>query len=177
MYPSKKSANSTTFFVGFSVCSINSFMKHTYTHNKTQQAVIDWLDDYDWDIAATFTFRVDVNEAQARKTIKHFWNKVDKAVFGKAAQRHNKRVNRACFIEGLDTGNIHLHAIVKTTERRNYAMLRQIMLMAWESLDGTGTHNRVERTYDSNGWASYISKRIKAFDADALDAETTHITG
>ncbi|OEJ67513.1 rolling circle replication-associated protein [Magnetovibrio blakemorei] len=152
-------------------------MGQTFTRSETQKALVDWLGEHDWDMAGTFTFRQNVSEQQARKLFRHFWNRVDRAVYGKAAQRHGKRCERVCFIEGTDTGNIHWHIIAKANERRDYRWLRQIMLMTWEDINFTGTQNEIRRTYDNEGWASYISKRIKTFDADAWDVGTTHITG
>lgn len=138
---------------------------------------MDWIDEHDWDLAATFTMPANTNKAQAEKTFRHYWNLVDKAVYGRAAKRHSKRVERVCFVEGEKNGNIHWHVIAKSNERRDYRWLRQIMLIAWEDLSNTGRYNEVTRCFNNNGWAGYISKQIRTFDADAWDVVTTHITG
>jgi hypothetical protein len=146
-------------------------------HNSNQQALVYWASKSDWDVAATFTFPAYVTESQARKIFKHFWNKIDKRIYGNAARKHNKRVQRLSFIEGIENGNVHYHVIAKTPDRFDYKMFRQILLLQFEELSGAGSHNEVKRTTDENGWLGYISKGIKTFSADALDVFTSHIAG
>jgi hypothetical protein len=150
-------------------------MGRKFTRSDAQKALVDWIAGKDWDLACTLTFRENVSEQQARKIFRHFWNRVDKAVYGKAAQRHKKRCNRVCFMEGVGTGNIHWHVIARSTARRDLRWLRQIMLIVWEDLWTTGTHNKIEGTYNNEGWAGYISKGVKNMNADAWDVETTHV--
>ena len=46
----------------------------------------------------------------ADKLLRSYWNKMDRLMFGKAAERQNMRVPRWCFAhEGGDTENYHIH--------------------------------------------------------------------
>ena len=65
---------------------------------ETRKAFIKWLAPRDWDLACTFTFRDGVAEEEAKRTCKHFFNMVDKEIFGNAARKYGKRCLRACFI-------------------------------------------------------------------------------
>lgn len=131
----------------------------------------------DWDLAGTFTFKDNTEAAQARKTFRHFWNLVDKAIYGKAAGRHNKRCERACFIEGSDISNAHYHVILKTPATISQDSYKQILKLIWQDLGNTGKYGIIKNTNSNEGWASYISKGMKWRNVDALDVETTHIIG
>jgi hypothetical protein len=46
--------------------------------NKNRKALTDWIAQTDWELAVTLTFRYDITEARARKTLRRWWNEVDR---------------------------------------------------------------------------------------------------
>ena len=49
----------------------------------------------------------------ANKLLRSYWNKVDRVIYGKAAERQNMRVPRWCFAhEGADHENFHVHFVM-----------------------------------------------------------------
>ena len=50
--------------------------------NKNRQATIDSLLKTNWELAVTLTFRYDITEARARKTLRRWWNEVDRNFYG-----------------------------------------------------------------------------------------------
>ena len=45
--------------------------------NKNRKALTDWIAQTDWELAVTLTFRYDIIEARARKTLRRWWNVVE----------------------------------------------------------------------------------------------------
>jgi uncharacterized Fe-S radical SAM superfamily protein PflX len=78
----------------------------TYEQRKQErQALIEHLLAQDWNVFGTLKF---VNGRTigrtADKLLRSYWNKIDRVIFGKAAERQNMRVPRWCFAhEGSDT--------------------------------------------------------------------------
>lgn len=140
-------------------------------------AYIDWIENSaDWNVSGTFTFPADTSVEAAQRTFQHFWNLIDRRIYRKAAQRYSMRVERVCFIEGRDS-NVHFHFIAKMPDRlKEVEHFKRLLLWVWQDLGNTGWFNQVGTTTCNRGWASYISKNTR-FDADAMDLNTTHISG
>ena len=67
--------------------------------NMMRAKAIDWLDENVWDLGITLTFKHDVSELRADKAIGHMWNRVDRALYGNAAKRYGKQVERVNVFE------------------------------------------------------------------------------
>jgi hypothetical protein len=85
----------------------------TYEQRKQErQALIDHLLAQDWNVFGTLKFvnGRTIGRNSANKLLRNYWNKIDRLMFGKAAERQNMRVPRWCFAhEGGDTENYHIH--------------------------------------------------------------------
>ena len=85
----------------------------TYEQRKQErQALIDHLLAQDWNVFGTLKFvnGRTISRSSADKLLRSYWNKMDRLMFGKAAERQNKRVPRWCFAhEGSDSENFHVH--------------------------------------------------------------------
>ena len=83
--------------------------------NKNRKALTDWIAQTDWELAVTLTFRYDITEARARKTLRRWWNEVDRKFYGNAVKRPAKRVKRVCVLE---TGpRIQLVLVIPSREK------------------------------------------------------------
>ena len=85
----------------------------TYEQRKQErQALIDHLLAQDWNVFGTLKFvnGRTIGRSSADKLLRSYWNKVDRVIYGKAAERQNMRVPRWCFAhEGADYENFHVH--------------------------------------------------------------------
>ena len=68
----------------------------------------------EWDLFGTLKFvnGRTIGRHSANKLLRSYWNKVDRIIYGKAAERQNMRVPRWCFAhEGGDHENFHVHFV------------------------------------------------------------------
>ena len=80
-----------------------------------QQALVQHLMAQDWDVFGTLKFvnGRTIGRETADKLLRSYWNKVDRVIYGKAAERQNMRVSRWCFAhEGADNENFHVHFVM-----------------------------------------------------------------
>ena len=89
-----------------------------------RQALIEHLLAQDWNVFGTLKFvnGRTIGRDSANKLLRSYWNKMDRMMFGKAAERQNMRVPRWCFAhEGSDHENFHVHFVLpsplQNTER------------------------------------------------------------
>ena len=94
----------------------------TYEQRKQErQALIEHLLAQDWNVFGTLKFvnGRTIGRRSADKLLRSYWNKMDRMMFGKAAERQNMRVPRWCFAhEGGDTENYHIHFALQAPIRR-----------------------------------------------------------
>ena len=145
--------------------------------NKQRQAITDWIAQTDWELAVTLTFRYDITEARARKTLRRWWNEVDRKFYGNAVKRPAKRVKRVCVLETGKSGtNYHYHISTNRPKDRNISLadFRKMLELRWERLSSAGFVNDLQPVYYNYGWADYITKEITATNTDALDLSTSN---
>ena len=81
-----------------------------------RQALVQHLLAQDWNVFGTLKFvnGRTIGRETADKLLRSYWNKLDRVMFGKAAERQNLRVPRWCFAhEGSDHENFHVHFVLK----------------------------------------------------------------
>lgn len=72
-----------------------------------------YLLDRDWNVFGTLTFLADrkISATHAHKLVRCFWNRLDRVIYGKAAER-GCRVKRWCFTHsGSGSDNYHVHFV------------------------------------------------------------------
>ena len=88
--------------------------------NKQQETAIEWITQTNWELAVTLTFHYDITEARANKTLRRWWNEIDRYFYGNAVKRQAKRTKRACLIEKGKSGtNYHYHIHAKRPEQKH----------------------------------------------------------
>ncbi|WP_439508676.1 hypothetical protein [Yoonia sp.] len=83
-----------------------------------RQALVQHLQEQDWDVFGTLKFvnGRTIGRKTANKLLRSYWNKVDRVIYGKAAERQNMRIPRWCFAhEGGDRENFHVHFVLQST--------------------------------------------------------------
>ena len=90
----------------------------TFEQRKQErQALVQHLMAQDWNVFGTLKFvnGRTIGRGSAHKLLRSYWNKMDRVMFGKAAERQNMRVPRWCFAhEGSDSENFHVHFVMKS---------------------------------------------------------------
>ena len=84
---------------------------------RERQALVQHLLAQDWDVFGTLKFvnGRTIGRETADKLLRSYWNKIDRIIYGKAAERQNLRVPRWCFAhEGADHENFHIHFVLKS---------------------------------------------------------------
>ena len=98
----------------------------TYEQRKQErQALIDHLLTQDWNVFGTLKFvnGRTIGRHNANALLRSYWNKMDRVLFGKAAERQNMRVPRWCFAhEGSDHENYHVHFVMKSPLKNTQSM-------------------------------------------------------
>ena len=146
--------------------------------NKNRQAIIDSILKTNWELAVTLTFHYDITEARANKTLRRWWNEIDRHYYGNAVKRQAKRVKRACILENGKSGtNYHYHISASRPKDRDISLKKYIQMLElhWKRLSSAGFVNDFQPIYNNYGWADYITKEITATNTDALDLSTTNI--
>ena len=80
-----------------------------------RQALVQHLLAHEWNVFGTLKFvnGRTIGRHSANKLLRSYWNKVDRIIYGKAAERQNMRVPRWCFAhEGADHENFHIHFVM-----------------------------------------------------------------
>ena len=145
--------------------------------NKNQQAIINCLLKTNWELAVTLTFHYDITEARANKTLRRWWNEIDRYFYGNAVKRQAKRTKRACLIEKGNSGtNYHYHIHAKRPEDRDISLKKymQMLELRWKRLSSAGYVNEFEPNTNNIAWATYTTKEITATNTDALDLSASN---
>ena len=145
--------------------------------NKNRQAIIDSILNTNWEYKITLTYINEVTQARAEKTLRRWWNEVDRKFYGNAVKRPAKRVKRVCVLETGKSGpNYHYHISTNRPKDRNISLadFRKMLELRWERLSSAGFVNDLQPVYYNYGWADYITKEITATNTDALDLSTSN---
>ena len=116
-----------------------------------------WIAAGDWNVYGTLTFALNskTNMAEAERRWSLFWNKVDRACYGKS--RRQVRVPRIVFShQGSNRDNPHIHFLTKAVgDAREFCVLLNAL---WVGLEGAGA-----AIADQNEILPVISKRHAAW--------------
>ena len=145
--------------------------------NKNRQAIIDSILNTNWEYKITLTYINEVTQARAEKTLRRWWNEVDRNFYGNAVKRQAKRTKRACLIEKGKSGtNYHYHIHAKRPEDRDISLKKymQMLELRWKRLSCACYVNEFEPNTNNIAWATYTTKEITATNTDALDLSASN---
>ena len=145
--------------------------------NKNRQAIIDCILNTNWEYKITLTYINEVTQARAEKTLRRWWNEVDRNFYRNAVKRQAKRVKRACLLEKGKSGtNYHYHIHAKRPADRNISLKKymQVLELLWKRLSSAGYVNEFEPNTNNIAWATYTTKEITATNTDALDLSASN---
>ncbi len=146
--------------------------------------LIEWigLDDWRSPFAVTFSLRQCVSvsngaisvsqwltDTVASQNMRHFLNKLDRSVFGKAASRFGKQVGCIPVLEGGCDKRLHYHALIDCPRPELVADFPLLVADHWRSTQWGYWQVDCQANAD-DGWLTYITKfRDKPNLADAID--------
>ena len=157
--------------------------KHAY-----RNYLRDWLTEKKFDLAATYTFKKAINAAITDKFMSSFYNKIDKNLYGNAAYRYNKRLQRINICEtGVrlqksellhqqTDGRLHVHSAIILPEDRfeQLDVFCLYMEKHWYENSHIAGSVKFEKIYSQN-WLHYMTKQISAAECDTILVNSSHI--
>jgi hypothetical protein len=137
----------------------------------------DALADSGYDIFGTLKFYNGrtVGKNKAARLLGAYWHKVDRTLFGKAADK-GYGVERWCFTEyGSDRQNLHVHFIAKSpiAVRPCCAVLNAL----WANMDTTTAdvaHNWITPIRDTRAAIGYATKDTRYLGIDLIGEKISH---
>jgi len=129
-----------------------------------RQELIKYIRAIEWTnpFALTLTlkqrqFNKSLNLIQVSITLRHFLNRLNRAIFGNASKRFNKSIQFVPVIEyGPDT-RYHVHAIIDCPTKLNNITLQSKIVSAWNKTDYGYNHIHLQPIHN-DGWTDYITK-------------------
>lgn len=147
-----------------------------FTPGRMKSETYEWfIQLYPWDVTATLTTKNNTNEWWANSDIKHFWNVIDRKIYGKAS-KSGERIKRLCLLDrGANNTNIHYHIVVLTPTDAGWTRedFCKLMSSTWISLKCAGDHNTIGPIQSVGGCVGYLSKKCRS-DLDPLDLSCSH---
>ena len=138
-----------------------------------RQALSEHLMAQDWDVFGTLKFvnGRTIGRNSANKLLRSHWNKIDRVIYGKAAERQNMRVARWCFAhEGSDNENFHVH-FVMLSPLKNKEQMCCVMNAVWaqhHKQTAPLAKNWIMPVQDSKAVASYVTHEYWRMGSDTI---------
>lgn len=143
-------------------------------------ALADWLNQVEWQVFGTLKFSDGsiISEQQAERSVKIFFNKLDRLYFGSNLVKSGQRIERVTFRHlGTSGENLHYHFIANPLG--NVAKFCENAKQIWGSLDHSTLsqgETRVEPIGASTRAATYGLHEYWRNGADLIHLPTTHIS-
>jgi hypothetical protein len=141
-----------------------------------KQEMLKWLGKAqpEKSIAATLTFDPKRgvayrNEQAANRVFRRFVAKMNRAVYGNAYHRFEKRLSIVPVLEGGQCEHYHYHALIEVPAYMNADDFMHLLEWTWKGMPCAGSQVHLEPVRDL-GWLDYMLKRRgKADLPDAVD--------
>lgn len=138
-----------------------------------QQQFQDWLLARDWDVFGTLKFQPikNISAGKAHAVVRHFVNKLDRVVYGKAAEC-GVRVPRWCFAhEGSDSENYHVHLVAKSPiDPELFCCLSNVLWTKHSRVTGSVNKNWITPVISRERVAAYLTKEFWKIGEQSFDA-------
>lgn len=139
-----------------------------YRNKELRDAIKSWIDTSDWAnmTAVTLTMKkgtviddvwVRVDELACRKALKHYLNRVNRAVYSTDYRKKKKRCRVVAAVECDADGRWHVHAAIEGPAETGEFQFETTLKTQWRKICGSDKFS-VKRDADS-GWIKYLLKR------------------
>jgi hypothetical protein len=113
---------------------------------------------------------------EARKNFRYFMNLLNRQVYGKAVERHGKRINVLPVLEGGNGIRLHYHLVIECPRQEIELEFPAMIRDCW-SRTQWGYHEIDIKSLCNEGWVSYISKLQSKVEYDeSFDWENSHLS-
>ena len=138
-----------------------------------RQALVQYLLAQDWNVFGTLKFvnGRTIGRESANKLLRSYWNKVDRIIYGKAAERQNMRVQRWCFAhEGADYENFHVHFVLPSPlqDTEHMCCLLNAVWAQHHSQTAPLAKNWIMPVQDRTAVASYMTHEYWRIGSDTI---------
>lgn len=138
-----------------------------------QQQFEDWLLAREWDVFGTLKFQPikNISASKAHALVRHFVNKLDRVIYGKAAEC-GVRVPRWCFAhEGSASENYHVHFVAKSPiEPELFCCLSNVLWTKHARVTGSINKNWVTPVISRERVSAYLTKEFWKLGEESFDA-------
>jgi len=140
---------------------------------RERQALVQHLLAQDWNVFGTLKFvnGRTIGRETANKLLRSYWNKIDRVMFGKAAERQNMRVPRWCFAhEGSDTENFHVHFVMQSAlpETQSMCCVLNAVWAQHHAQTAPLAKNWIGSVQDRAAVASYVTHEYWRMGSDTI---------
>lgn len=156
--------------------------------NTYREEMRTWLASQAFDLAVTYTFTDAIELKTADKLMQRYCSQIDRDLYGNAAWRYNKRVQRVNFAEtGVRVqkrallleqtdGRLHIHSAVKMPADRfsDLNAFSDYLNTQWHCSSKLSGRAKFVNIYDDN-WVHYITKQTTAAECDAFLVNSSFI--
>ena len=107
-----------------------------YNRRETIKATAEWQREQNYTHFATATFEYGNNfsEEQVLKTLRYFFNAIDRTIYTHKGINKGKRVERMVYLErGRGRDNLHIHFFFKGTDDKEAELISQIATELWQN--------------------------------------------
>jgi hypothetical protein len=118
-----------------------------------------------------FADGVRLDDIRSSQNLRHFLNRVNGEVFGKAFKRFGKRLNVIPALEKSPTDRLHYHLILQSPYPDDPQKAKALIERAWTETRFGYQQTHVHPGID-HGWTDYITKFKSA--SDGIDWENYH---
>ncbi len=139
----------------------------TEKNTQIRAALRQWILDHGADLFVTANFNRDTNSEAARRNLKRWHARIDRALLGAswAKKAINQRTFFVAFVENTDS-NLHYHMLLKLSDPQAKARFLDIAESAWLGLVKSGSLDikPIETRNDLARTAAYATKQLYRSD-------------
>lgn len=132
--------------------------------NKQQDAWVELLDRWDWPITVNLNYKSGVERWAVEEAALHFWNCIDRCVYGRRRADAGRKLSRFCVLDGsAETKNWHYHCAVKKPPVDYWAGTTEefctLLEAQWASLRVAGNFAECSPVRCQEAWLKYICRK------------------
>ena len=131
--------------------------------NEIRDFFPQWSEDETFAVTLTMKQRTKgqkLDEISASQNLRHFLNLLNRACFGSAARRFDKKVEVIPALEKSYSGRLHYHLALRNPHPNDSFYFQQRIKDCWAKTDFSDAHIDIQRSTDVSGWNRYITKDI-----------------
>lgn len=136
----------------------------------------NWIDNYNFKIFGTLTLRNEATNESMRKATKHFFNCVNRKVFGNAHTRRKRhKLKTATTLQQMAIGNWHTHFVLELADYYEEEKFINLLKNIWQTKVKGAGKCEIEAIKHKKKAIGYILHDINKLGTDTLALESTRL--